>query len=78
MSDSSPQGAACEKDKDEEDIHGTDESKFPECEKFGNLYLISKMIGEFVPSKTIVSKTKSDWIPMGKVKYVDKGNGFIL
>lgn len=36
------------------------------------------MLGESVPLKTIISKTKSDWMPMGEIKLVDMGNGFIL
>lgn len=49
-----------------------------DCEKFENLFLIDKMLGESVPLKTITSKTKADWMPTGEVKFVDMGNGFIL
>lgn len=62
----------------EEDIPDIDEKELPDCEKFVNFFLIGKLIGESVPLKTIISKTKSDWVPTCEVKYIDMGNGFIL
>lgn len=35
------------------------------------------MIGESIPLKTIIAKTKSDRKPSGEIKYVDM-NGFAL
>lgn len=35
------------------------------------------MIGESIPLKTIIAKTKSDRKPWGEIKYVDM-NGFAL
>lgn len=36
------------------------------------------MLGESVPLKTIISKTKSEWMATGEVKLADVDNGFIL
>lgn len=44
----------------EEDIPDFDEKELLDCEKFENFFLIGKLIGESVPLKTIISKTKSD------------------
>lgn len=68
-------------DKDEDDLPDIDKAELPECEKFENLYLIGKMLGESVPLKTIMSNTKSDWVPTDEakyVKYVDMGNVLFL
>lgn len=47
-------------DKDREELLDIDEVELPNCEKFENLYLIGKMLGESAALKTIISKTKSD------------------
>lgn len=60
------------------DIPNIDELEVPDCEKFENLFLIGKLLGESVPLKTVASKSKADWSPSGEIKYVDMGNGFIL
>lgn len=65
-------------EKDEEDLSDIDEVNLSDFEKFENLYLIGKTLGEFVPLKTVISKTKFDQMPTGKLKLVDMGNGFIL
>lgn len=65
-------------EKDEEDLTNIEEGDLPDCEKFENLYLISNMLGESVPLKTIISKTKSEWMATGEVKLNDVDNGFIL
>lgn len=43
------------------DIPNIDELEVPDCEKFENLFLIGKLLGESVPLKTIASKSKADW-----------------
>lgn len=45
---------------DVEEIPDIDKVELPKCEKFENLYLIGKVLGESVPLKTIISKTKMD------------------
>lgn len=62
----------------EEDIPNIEEVEIPDCEKFENLFLIGKLLGESIPLKTIMSKTKADWTPSGEVQCVDMGNEFIL
>lgn len=64
--------------REEDDLPDIDEVQISECEKFENLFLIGKMFGESVPLKTIISKTKADWIPTREVKYVSMGNGLFL
>lgn len=54
-------------DKDDDDLLDIDEAALPKCEKFENLYLIGKMLGESVSLKTIMSKSKSDWMPIKEV-----------
>lgn len=46
-------------DKDEDDLPDINEVKLPDCEKFENLYLIDKILGESVPLKKTMPKTKS-------------------
>lgn len=65
-------------EKDEVDLLDIDEVDLPDCEEFEILYLIGKRLGEFVPLKMIIFKTKFDWMPTCEVKLVDMGNGFIL
>lgn len=62
----------------EDEIPDIEEVEIPECERFDNLFLIGKIIGESVPLKTLSAKTKADWLLIGEVRYVDMGNGFIL
>lgn len=61
----------------ENDIPNIKEVEIPDWEKF-DLFLIGKLLGEFVPLKTVMSKTKADWASSGEVRYVDMRNGFIL
>lgn len=44
----------------ENDIPNIKEVEIPDWEKFENLFLIGKLLGEFVPLKTVMSKTKAD------------------
>lgn len=59
-----------EVDKDKDDLPSIDEAELLECEGSENLYLIEKMLGESIPLKTIMDKTKSNWMPLGEIKYV--------
>lgn len=67
-----------EASSEEDDLLVVDEAELPDCDRFENLYLIGKMLGDSIPLKTIMVKTKSDWVPRGEIKYVDMGNGFML
>lgn len=67
-----------EPSSNEDEIPDIDEVEIPECERFENLFLIGKIIGESLPVKTLASKTKADWLLTGEVRYVDMGNGFTL
>lgn len=62
----------------EDDLLDVDELEIPECHKFENLFLISKMLGKSVPLKRVSSKIKADWMPTGEIKYVDMVNRVIL
>lgn len=62
----------------EDDIPNIEELEILDCEKFENLFLIGKLLGESVSIKIIMSKTKTDWAPSVEVRYVDMGKGFIL
>lgn len=55
-----------------------EEEELLECERFKNLYLFGKMLGGLVPMRTMMSKTKSDWMPSRETKYLGIGNGFML
>lgn len=50
------QSSQVESSSAEEEIPDIDEVKIPECERFENLFLIGKTIGESVLLKTISSK----------------------
>lgn len=60
-----------QKGTDDDEIPDIDDSNLPDCDKFVTLYLIGEMLDESVPIKTITTKSKSDWLPKGEVKFVD-------
>lgn len=78
MEDQSLPSGLEEPSRGDVDILNIDELEVPDCEKFENLFLIGKLLGESVPLKTIASKSKANWSPSGEIKYVDMRNGFII
>lgn len=48
----------------EDDIPNIEEVEIPDCEKFENLFLIGKLLGESVPLKTIMSKLRLIELPL--------------
>lgn len=60
----------------EDEIPDIDEVGISDCERFENMFLIGKIIGQPVPLKTIVSKIKADWLLTGEIRFLDMGNGF--
>lgn len=49
-------------DSEDESLPNINEVELYNCDKLKNLYLIRKMIGYSVPLKTIMLKSKTDWM----------------